>query len=176
MMPMRNLYTLLALCLFVAAVVPATAQLLEPEEKDPKRGNYDRHAIPGQYTLGFFADDRGSTNELEIEKDAPGFELWLGVSGDSTRVFSGLGMSLELPNGVELAGPVVWLPRNDLKTSGNLLGEGMTADYRKSYYWLTLARAQEREIADQFLQKVRGQLSGDDIAQADEAVKAFSPG
>ena len=124
MTPMRTPYALLALLLLVAAL-PAGAQLLEPEEQ-PTTTFYDRNEIPGHYTIGFYSDESGSPKDLKIPKDATDFEIWIGVSGDSTRTFSGLAMSLELPYGVTLNGPVKWIPRESMKVRGDLLYPGIT--------------------------------------------------
>jgi len=128
---MRIVPALLPFCFLVALVSPATAQLLEPETEEEKKtpSVYDRNEIPGHYTLGFYGDDRGGTGELAIAKEATEFDVWLGVTGDSTRVFSGLAMSLDLPPGVELAGPVIWTPRDRLKQFGNLLDPGITVEF-----------------------------------------------
>ena len=117
--------------IILAGVGLAGAQLLEPEPtKQTRTGTYDRHEIPGHYTLGFYADERGSSTELELPKGEDTFEAWLGITGDSTRVFSSLVMRLDLPYGVELDGPVKWTPRSGLKESGDLLGDGMTVEFQ----------------------------------------------
>lgn len=121
---MRKLRTIFAASLVLAAAVPATGQLLEQDA--PAQ---DREKIPGHYTVGFYSDQRGSTEPLKIAKDATTFDMWLGVSGDSTRVFSGIAMSIELPYGVELGGPIVWIPRGDLVERGVLLDPGITVDF-----------------------------------------------
>lgn len=126
---MRKLPTLLITCVLATSAVPGLAQLIEPEKNTSSRGVYDRNQIPGHYTLGFYADDRGSSRELTIPKDATEFELWIGVTGDSTRTFSGLAMRIELPYGVELGGPIVWSPRDGLRTAGNPLGEGIIVEF-----------------------------------------------
>ena len=103
---MRRRVTFFGL-LILALALPAGAQLLEQpaeESKDEPKAYYDRNEIPGHYTIGFYADEQGSSNELKIPKDATDFEVWIGVTGDSTRTFSGLAMSLDLPYGVDLGG------------------------------------------------------------------------
>ena len=109
----------------------AGAQLLEPEQKKPAtKGTYSRNEIPGHYTLGFYANEQGSSSEIELPKGQDTFEAWVGITGDSTRVFSSLVMRLELPYGVELDGPITWIPRTKLKETGNLLGDGTTLGFQ----------------------------------------------
>lgn len=126
---MRKLHALLSAFLLLAVAIPATGQLLEGPE-DPKKKDtaayYDRNAVPGHYTIGFYSDETGSSKDLKIPKDATEFEVWIGVTGDSTRTFSGLAMSVELPYGVEPKGPIIWKPRERLKTQGELLDPGVT--------------------------------------------------
>lgn len=123
---MRNVPAPLLAILILAVSVPAASQLLEPEQ--PPRV-VDRESIPGNYTIGFYANENGSTDPLKIPKEATEFEVWLGVTGDSTRVFSGLAMSIDLPYGVELNGPIVWTPRANLKASGVFLEPGVTVEF-----------------------------------------------
>lgn len=126
---MRNLHAVLSALLLLAVALPATGQLLEePAEPEKKSGPayYDRNAIPGHYTIGFYSDETGSGGDLKIPKDATEFEVWIGVTGDSTRTFSGLAMSIELPYGIDLNGPIIWKPRDRLKTSGDLRSPGLT--------------------------------------------------
>jgi hypothetical protein len=122
---MRNLGAPAILLLLALAAPPAGAQLLEPGNQDAPRF-YDRDEIPGHYTIGFYSDENGSSEDLKIAKDATTFEVYIGVTGDSTRVFSGLAMSLDLPYGVELDGPVMWEPRDEMKIRGDLLDPGVT--------------------------------------------------
>ena len=126
---MRHLHALLSVLLLLAVAAPASGQLLEGPE-DPKKKDepayYDRNLVPGNYTIGFYADETGSSKDLKIPKDATEFEVWIGVTGDSTRTFSGLAMSVELPYGVEPKGPIIWKPRDRLKTQGVLLDPGVT--------------------------------------------------
>lgn len=126
---MRNLHALVPALLIFASALPAAGQLLEDtatEEDKKQPAYYDRNEIPGHYTIGFYADESGSKNELKIPRDATEFEVWIGVTGDSTRTFSGLAMSLDLPYGVEINGPIIWKPRERLKTSGDVLDPGLT--------------------------------------------------
>ena len=125
---MRNVHAVLLILLVLAIAIPATSQLLEPEPTAPVVEN--RREIPGTYTLGFYADEEGSSTTLKIPKDATEFDAWLGITGDSTRVFSGLAMAIELPYGVELGGPVVWTPRAELKTKGVFLDPGITVEFQ----------------------------------------------
>ena len=125
---MRNLNVLFAALLILSIALPAAGQLLnEPEEeKKEQPAYYDRNEIPGDYTIGFYADEQGSGKDLKIPKEATEFEVWIGVTGDSTRTFSGLAMSIDLPYGVELNGPIIWKPRDRLKTSGDVVDPGLT--------------------------------------------------
>jgi hypothetical protein len=77
-------------------------------------------------TIGFYSDETGSSKDLKIPGDATEFEVWIGVTGDSTRIFSGLAMSAELPYGVAPKGPIIWKPRDRLKSSGGLMDPGIT--------------------------------------------------
>lgn len=128
MKPVLSAPPLLALVLLLVATAPAQEQAPEPEHS-ARRGAYDRNEIPGHYTVGLYADRQGSSTELQISRDATEFEAWIGVSGDSTRVFSAVAMRLELPYGVELAGAIRWVPRSGLKEQGNLVDPGITVDF-----------------------------------------------
>lgn len=79
------------------------------------QGYYDRRAVPGNYTIGFYADFEATTRELTLAKDEDRFEAYIGITGDSTRVFSGLVFRVELPEGVTLDGPIAWRPLAGLK-------------------------------------------------------------
>lgn len=130
----RSVFIVLLGSLLLAPAPPARTQALDPgptaqPESTAKRGAYDRHEIPGHYTVGFYADRGCTQTELKIEKDATEFEAWIGVSGDSTRIFSSVAMRLELPVGIELAGPIRWVPRSGLKETGDLFDPGITADF-----------------------------------------------
>jgi len=123
---------LLLILALAAAAIPAFGQLIEPEEEEKEPATtYSRFDVPGHYTVGLYADESGSSTELQIPKDAVEFNAWLGLTGDSTRVFSGMAMSMKLPGGVELAGPIVWKPRSNLKQSGVLVGDGITVEFNR---------------------------------------------
>lgn len=146
---MRLTRRLLVVLALLIPVVPAAAQLLEPDQPEkPVRGAYDRNEIPGHYTLGFYGNEQGKPGTLKIPRDAQEFEVWLGATGDSTRTFSGLALSLDLPNGVTMASPVVWVPRSGLKESGDLLGEGSTVNFSRDC-------AQQKGLAPLILGRVR---------------------
>ena len=123
---MRNVHSLVSAFLILMVAIPATGQFLDPPTEPKKPYYYDRNEIPGHYTIGFYSDETGSSNDLKIPKDATEFEVWIGVTGDSTRTFSGLAMSIDLPYGVAQAGPIIWKPRERLKASGDLLNPGIT--------------------------------------------------
>jgi len=130
-MTLKNSLRLVSFALIVVVSIgTAGAQLLEPTQRGTEdKGNYDRNEVPGHYTVGFYADERGSSTELELPKGQDTFEVWLGITGDSTRVFSSVVLGLELPYGVEVTGPIVWIPRDRLKESGDLLGLGMMVEF-----------------------------------------------
>jgi len=126
-----SLHLVFPMFIVLAGAGLASAQLLEPEpKKPPAKGTYSRTEIPGHYTVGFYADERGSSSGLELPDGQDRFEAWLGITGDSTRVFSGLVMRLDLPYGVKLDGPIAWIPRTKLKETGSLLGDGMTLEFQ----------------------------------------------
>lgn len=79
------------------------------------QGHYDRRAVPGNYTIGLYADLEGSSRTLTLPKGEDRFEAFIGITGDSTRVFSGLAFRVILPFGVTLDGPIVWRPLPGLK-------------------------------------------------------------
>ena len=120
----------LPLLVAMTMALPADAQILETQEPgEATRGTYDRNDIPGEYTVGFYSNEDGSSDPLKLTKDQEEFDVWIGLTGDSTRVFSGMAMAIVLPYGVELAGPVLWTPRSGLKAGGDLLVEGMTVEF-----------------------------------------------
>ncbi len=55
------------------------------------------------------------------------------------------------------------------------LGEGVAKDAAKSFFWLTLALAQDSKKAGALLRKVSGELSSDQITEANRAARAFRP-
>lgn len=79
------------------------------------QGHYDRRAVPGNYTIGLYADREGTSRVLTLPKGEDRFEAFIGITGDSTRVFSGLAFRVILPFGVTLDGPIVWQPLPGLK-------------------------------------------------------------
>lgn len=56
-----------------------------------------------------------------------------------------------------------------------LLGDGVAKDYWKSYYWLTLAAAQEPKVARANLRQVRNRLSVEEIAKVEYQARIFKP-
>lgn len=125
----HSLNLIFLVLILMAGTGTAGAQLLEPEP-EAAQGSYDRHDVPGHYTVGFYADKNGSSSELELPDGVDTFDAWVGITGDSTRVFSSTVMRMELPYGVEIAGPIVWVPRSGLKESGELLGLGMMVEFQ----------------------------------------------
>jgi hypothetical protein len=131
MTPRNSLHIVPLLLIALAGIGTAGAQLPESNRANiTDRAKYERDKIPGHYTVGFYADEHGSSRELELPEGLDTFDAWLGITGDSTRVFGSLVMSLELPYGVEIAGPIVWIPRSGLKESGELLTEGMMVEFQ----------------------------------------------
>ena len=57
----------------------------------------------------------------------------------------------------------------------HMLGEGVPKDLARSYYWLSLAVAQEQEQAGKLLDKVRGQMDSAARTKIDQEVAAFRP-
>lgn len=107
--------TLLALVLLVMGAATALAQSTY----------YDRNEVPGHYTLGLYADEKATVRELEIGATDEYFDCYVGVTGDSTKVFSSVVFRLELPDGVHLREPVKWASIPDLSTQGQILGAGV---------------------------------------------------
>lgn len=120
---MRRCFCPLAAVFLVALALPASAQ--------ERNAYYDRHDIPGQYTLGLYATPDGEAGELELDADQEEFELWFGITGDSTRSFSGVVFGLDLPPGVRMAGPIRWETVPGLKESGVLGETGVQVEFNQ---------------------------------------------
>lgn len=56
-----------------------------------------------------------------------------------------------------------------------MLGEGVKKDPARSYYWLSLAVAQNQENAGKLLSKVSGQVDSAARATLDKEVESFRP-
>lgn len=122
---MRCCFPRPAALLLVALALPASALAQERE------AYYDRNDIPGSYTLGFYASPDGESRELELGADQEEFELWFGITGDSTRSFSGIVFGLDLPPGVRMAGPIRWETVPGLKESGVIGENGVQVEFNQ---------------------------------------------
>lgn len=69
---------------------------------------HDRNAVPGKYFVGLYADKLGTVNKLVLESDQLEFDAYIGVGGDSTKVYSGLVLGFDLPRGITIDGPIMW--------------------------------------------------------------------
>lgn len=118
--PTRAFSTLLGLGLLAVAVVGTTLA---------QQNFYDRKEIPGSYTVGLYADRAGTSREFTLEEGEDRVEAWIGLTGDSTQVFSAVVFRLEIPEGVELAGPVRWLPIPGLQQWESAVGLGMQVEF-----------------------------------------------
>lgn len=117
----RNLVPLILLALVaLSAWHPAGASA---------QGYYDRKAVPGNYTIGFYADFEATSREITLAKGEDRFEAFIGITGDSTRVFSGLVFRVELPRGVELDGPIIWRPLEGLRQYEAVEGVGTSVNF-----------------------------------------------
>jgi hypothetical protein len=92
------------------------------------KGFHDRNAVPGNYFVGLYADNRGLATQLVLESDQLEFDAYIGVGGDSTKVFSGLVVGFDLPRGITVDGPIMWssipgLSQEGVATEGGLLVE-----------------------------------------------------
>lgn len=75
----------------------------------------ERRAVPGNYTVGFYAGLETTTREIVLPRGEDRFEVYIAVTGDSTRVFSGLVFRVELPRGLTMDGPIAWRPLPGLR-------------------------------------------------------------
>jgi hypothetical protein len=92
---------------------------------------YDRNKVPGNYTVGIYADEKGQTREITLEEDSESFVVHIGITGDSTKVFSGLAFGLDMPEGIELDGAIRWRPIEGLSEFGILQEEGIQVEFNK---------------------------------------------
>jgi len=111
----------------------SAAQAPDPPTGEAARlGGYaNREEIPGHYTVGIYADDKGSSRKLVLPKGEQVFDCFIGITGDSTRTFSALVFRLELPLGVSLDKPITWVPVPGLKQEDSVLGEGAKVEFNK---------------------------------------------
>lgn len=93
---------------------------------------YDRNAIPGNFTIGIYSDEDGSSKKVTLGKDDDEFQVWIGLTGDSTRVFSGAVFKLQLPPHMETKGPVRWTAIPGLKSTGSLSDPGLSIEFNKA--------------------------------------------
>ena len=99
----------------------------------PSVGSTDeRSAVPGNYAIGFYADFEATSREIVLPKGEDRFELFIGLQGDSTRVFSGLVFRVELPFGLELDGPITWRPLPGLRQSGAVEVGGAEVNFHET--------------------------------------------
>jgi hypothetical protein len=96
------------------------------------RDSRDGSAVPGSYTIGLYADFEGSSRRLILPKGKDRFEAFIGITGDSTRVFSGLAFRVALPDGVTLDGPIVWRPLPGLKQYDAVEQRGTRVNFHES--------------------------------------------
>jgi hypothetical protein len=93
------------------------------------QGRRGRLALGGHYTVGLYGNERGSIREVQLEKGETRLEGFIGITSDSIRVFSGITMGLELPEGIELSGAIVWKPIGGLLEQGLLLDGGIEVGF-----------------------------------------------
>jgi hypothetical protein len=92
---------------------------------------YERDEIPGHYSVGIYADKFGKSRELEVPSGEQVFDCFIGITGDSTKVFSALVFRLEFPLGASLDRPITWAPVPGLKQTDSLLGKGAKVEFNK---------------------------------------------
>jgi hypothetical protein len=92
---------------------------------------YDRSEVPGHYTLGLYPKADGTGDKVVLDGDDDVFEAFLGVTGDSTQVFSGLVFGLEVPEGIELDGAIRWNAIPGLTQWGSPFEEGVRVEFNK---------------------------------------------
>ena len=93
---------------------------------------YDRNEIPGDYTIGLYTDSQGSSNTLVLDKDQDRFDMFIGITGDSTQIYSAVVFGIDLPAGIEVAGPIHWRPLEGLTQKGVLTDEGVQVEFNRS--------------------------------------------
>lgn len=101
------------LALLIASVLlPAHAwtQTAGPalEEGDPDDGDY---------TIGYYADRAGSTQDIRLSKEDDRFELFIGLDGSPRRNFASAAFKIELPDFLEPGSAIYWNPIEGLKES-----------------------------------------------------------
>ncbi len=107
------------------------AMLLPGERAWAQATYYDRHEVPGHYTLGLYGDERGATSEITLESGESHFEAFIGMTGDSTKIFSGAVFRLELPEGVRRDGPIRWNTIEGLTARGKIDDLGLEVEFNK---------------------------------------------
>lgn len=90
------------------------AQTIEPPSPDPSVGDY---------AIGFYAD-RSGTTEIRLDDETETFDVFIGLTGDPVQNFSAATFKLELPDFLELAGPILWRPIEGLHEKEEFLGNG----------------------------------------------------
>lgn len=101
---------------------------------------YDRSEVPGHYTLGLYTDADGATDKIVLPGDQSVFEAYLGITGDSTQVFSGVVFGFDLPEEVELEGAIRWNTIPGLTQWGSPLEEGVRVEFNKECQAQTTAK------------------------------------
>jgi hypothetical protein len=89
----------------------------------------ERRAVPGRYVLGLYADGRGTSNRVELESGQDKFEAWIGISGDSTRIFSAAVFRLNVPRGLRIDGPIQWKVVHGLAETGIVTDPGVQVEF-----------------------------------------------
>lgn len=92
---------------------------------------YDRSEVPGNYTLGLYADPAGQSRHVELEPGQESVEVHIGITGDSTRVFSAIVFALDLPEGIRLEGPIRWRAIEGLTQWGSPVDAGVQVEFNK---------------------------------------------
>jgi len=114
--------TLTTLCIATLLAIVVTTTVAQ-------QNYYDRKQIPGSYTVGLYADRAGTSRVFKLEEGQDAVEAWIGLSGDSTQTFSAVVFRIELPDGVELGGPVRWLPIPGLQQWKSAVGLGVQVEF-----------------------------------------------
>ena len=89
----------------------------------------ERRSVPGRYVLGLYADALGSSSRVELQKGQDEFEAWIGISGDSTRVFSAAVFRLNVPRGLRIDGPILWKVVHGLAETGVVTDPGIQIEF-----------------------------------------------
>lgn len=113
-------------------IAPAVLLIALTSAAQQKRTFHDRDAVAGNYTVGLYADANGTQSKLVLESDQIEFEAWIGLTGDSTRVFSGTAFGLDLPREVQIDGAIRWNTMPGLSQWGVVTAQGVQAEFAQS--------------------------------------------